>query len=984
MNTYVRNTTLLAFCSFLLILVSGCSSQRDTASTRKLQNLSARYNLIYNANNLLRDYEEGLIQSVSENYSTLLPLYHAPTMADATTAGAKVAVLDEIDQKARVIIAEKNFSNYIDEAYILLGKTNFYQGKYYNATAYFDYVAQAYQKNHDVYLNALNLKARSAIALNDLAKAAKILDTVQIELDSVKKFKSGPLATLAQFNMLKGNDKEAIVYLERALKAKPTGVDKIKWTYALAQLYENEKEYEKSLRAYHKVERSTAPFEMYFNARLSKIRINDRLKGAEFDRKQQLARMLRDDKNADFTDQIYYEIAEDYFDLKDYLNAEKNYNLAIANSTINKTQKALTYLKLADLNFKQYSNYVTAKLYYDSTLLFLPKTNLQYAPILTKSENLTYLKDRYEVITVQDTLQRIALLPEAQRQAALNQYFEVIQQGSNLPSTANVRVAGSNSITSINGGSFYFANSIAISKGYNEFKKRWGNRKLGDNWRQSVKTGSQKQQEAGVLDDALVSMASDPDAILPVLLDASSKSKMYLDSLPITPVLLERSNRKLASAFLEMGAFYQQVLKDNPEAIKTYETLLKRFPSNDKLDMVYYSLYLAYQSIDQAKSAEYKNLVLQKYPNSVFAKTIKDPNFSLKQNQLEVVLDNSYERLFEQLEQREFKSIISETDEIGRRFPGHAMEAQFDYLKAIAIGHTQNVDVLMASFAAITEKFKADKLITPLVQQHILYINANIGDFKKKKIALTRYNSLDNSFGDQNIATVRLKEPIIPNLQNPTGAKRVFEYIKPPEQLVEAKKVEKSVQKPVQKVEPTIVPKPEPKVEPKPAPAEIVIAKKKDSVITPLIAKQDSVVKPLEVPKVIETVVIPPEPVKDNLFNPASSETYYYVVAVNTVSVSISSSRFGIGQFNRGNYSGINLRHQLKELEKDQIIIVGDFANASSVSQYAANIKQQLEVIMKIPAANYSTFAISKENLAKITNSETLERYIRYINSNEL
>ena len=108
------------------------------------------------------------------------------------------------------------------------------------------------------------------------------------------------------------------------------------------------------------------------------------------------------------------------------------------------------------------------------------------------------------------------------------------------------------------------------------------------------------------------------------------------------------------------------------------------------------------------------------------------------------------------------------------------------------------------------------------------------------------------------------------------------------------------------------------------------------------------------------------------------------MVAVNTTSVNVSSSRFGIGQFNRGNYAGNNLRHQLKELDQDQLIIVGDFNSITEVQQYYQNIKPQLGRIMKVPAANYTTFAISKENLEKIINRDTLERYIRYISNNEL
>lgn len=1022
MNTSRKNILFFALCSLLLTLIYGCSSQKDTIANRKLQNLSARYNLIYNSNVLLEEYLEGINQSRTANFDNFVPLYYAPPIADATTAGTKIKELDEIDQKARTVIAEKNFSNYIDEAYILLGKTNFLQGKFYNATEYFDYVSKAYAKDHKVYLNALNWKARSYIELNEMAIAEKILDTVLVELDSVKRQKSEPLATLAQISLIREDDKKAIEYLEKALKAGPTTSNRIKWTYTLAQLYESEKAYEKSLAAYHKVEKSNAPFEMYFNAKLSKIRIVEQLEGKEFDRKLALTRMLKDDKNADFKDQIFYEIAEDYYASSDLGKAEEYYNLSVRNSTINNVQKGLSYLKIADLNFKHFSDYVTAKLYYDSTVLSLPKTHALYNSIKTKAQNLAYLKERHETISLQDTLQRIALLPSTERPLALGNYFAVMEQASVTNGNNQNSNIGSTSISNYRpqtGGTFYFANTTAISKGFNEFKKRWGNRKLGNNWRQSVKSAGQEQADSQDLADGIASLPPNPDAVAPTP-EFSSKSVSYLDSLPITPDLLEKSNQKIINAYLDMGNFYLQVLKDKPEAIKTYETLLRRFPNNGKLDMIYYSLYLAYQGSNNTKSNEYKNLVLTKFPSSVFAKTIIDPNFSVKQNQLEATLNKEYEALFTQLKDKDFKGVIANADAVNKRFPGNAMSPQYSYLKAIAIGRTENVDQLIGAFKEITTTHKSDKLITPLVEQHLLYINAHLNEFKKRKIALVDYDTNEIPFANANRTGIRLDEPIIANLNNPTG-KKIIETPVPMAKPVE-KPAEKPVEKPVEKskvaekievkppvkkdavlavkpivatqkdtlaLPPSVAKKDSVVVSPvsvkKDSVAVSPAAGKKDSVVLPPIVKKDTIANPIVVSKPVDTVATPVvPPVKDNLFNPASSTNYYYVVAVNSVSVSVSSSRFGIGQFNRGNYSGENLRHQLKELDKAQLIMVGDFNSVTQVKRYEQSIKSQLGVIMKVPAAIYTTFAISKENLDKITNQETLERYIRYINSNEL
>ncbi|RZK50306.1 MAG: gliding motility protein, partial [Pedobacter sp.] len=354
--------TLLTFLSMALML--GCSTQKDNATNRGLQNLSARYNYIYNSNVLLDQYQTDLSQTHKDNYDELLEVYIAPETIDylnSSAANKPNASLEEINKKAQAIISEKGLSNYIDEAYILLGKTNFYTGSYFTAAEYFDYTSRTYKKNKKVHLNALNWKARSLMQLSNYNDAAKVLDTVYFLLDSVKSEKAEPLATLAQMSIYTQNYKKAIGFLESAIKETNQIQSRTRWPYILAQLYELDKDYNASIKNYTKVENSNAPFEMYFNAKLSKIRINDLLNDQTSNRKQQLLRLLKDDKNADYNDQIYFEVAEDYLADADFLKAEEYYKLSTQKSTTNQYQKGLSYIKLADLNFNHLKNYVNAK-----------------------------------------------------------------------------------------------------------------------------------------------------------------------------------------------------------------------------------------------------------------------------------------------------------------------------------------------------------------------------------------------------------------------------------------------------------------------------------------------------------------------------------------------------------------------------------------------------------------------------------------------
>jgi len=996
----LRTNRPILYLVFLLVslgFLAACSSQKNTAINRKLQSLSARYNYIYNANVLLDEYLEKTDESITKDFNSLLPAFYAPQMADVKSAGTKINELEQVEQKARDVIAEKNLSSYIDEAYLLLGKTNFYQGKYYNALAYFDYVARGYKKDRPVLIKALNWKARSLMQLADYNTASKILDTVLKELDSVKKGKAEVYATLSEMNSIKQQDQQSIDFLLKALQSPPTKYERLNWTYRLAQLYDKHQDPQKSLAYYTKIVKSNAPFELYFNAKINSVRLNALLGGQSYNKREQLQKMLKDDKNNDFVDQIYYEIAQDYAAANDYKSAENYYKTSISKSTKNSGQKALAYLKLAELNEKQYSDYASAKLYYDSTVMTLPRNHQQYKTITNKAANLSFIQKRVETIRLEDSLQSYAKLPEQERAAALSRYFEKFSPNAkeNRASEGSSEDHNDGSIalaTTRGNSSFYFNNPDALSRGYNEFIKTWGTRKLTNNWRNN----SKKNEQAAVNTDAFADMstgATDPDAPLIAASTSQDQSSKYLDSIPLSPAQLEKSNQKIIKAYVEMGDFYHQVIKDKAETARTFETLLARFPNNSYQDRAYYSLYLAYKDINPSKANHYSALVLQQYPNSVFAKTILDPNFSTKKNELEQRLRQQYEVVFGKLQEQKYTDVISEVTAINKRFPNNSLAPQFDYLKALAIGYTSPVKNLVAALTELVKLYPNDKLIKPLATHHIAFINANMSSYSDGKKALKLKNEDDLYFKAIHKNSVRIDEPIIANVLDPTGKKEASIFNKPvlatttptPQKTEEKPQENKPLPiVPAKPIDTAALPqkqiaaiKPEAKtLNPDTVEQQKTVLKKLDTIASTPIVPKDSTTTPVVTPPVKQ------QPIKDELFSDAPAKTYYFVVAVRSAEYSLSSSRFGIGQFNRGNYSGANLRHQLLELSQDQLIYVGDFSNIGEAKNYQTKIREQLGVIMKISPNAYTSFVCSKENFEKIVDRNTLDRYIKYFESN--
>ena len=931
MNNYAANILKLTLFSIYSCMLFACSAQKDNASSRSLQNLSARYNYIYNSNLILSNHETELAETYADNYDQILPVYLGPEV-DLSEASTSLSLkpMEDIIKKAQTIILDKSYSNYIDESYLLLGKASFYNGNYFDAAEYFDYTARTYRTNLSSFLEALNWKARSLMQLRRIREANQVLDSLEYILPQVKKSKSKaePLATLAQMCIYLDNDTAAISYLRDAIRFSSQSQHKIRWTYILAQLHEKNNDYKNALINYRKVIKSNAAFEMYFNANLSRIKINTRQSGTSENQQKQLLALLKDDKNFDYVDQVYFQIATAHEAAQAYPEAEKYYDIAVKTSNANLYHKGLSYLRIADLNFKHFRNYLKAKTYYDSTVNTLPKTYPGYDLILKKNLNLQYLTDRYETIALQDSLQVIAKLPEAARNAKIEALANPVIPAQNQV-TANVGFANQPNYSGNNRlqpqSSFYFSNSTAVSLGFSDFKKRWGNRKLENNWRQSIRSSAQETNQD--LANNINGQPMSPDQPTANLQDKQALIKRYTESIPVSPELLNLSNQKIIDAYYEIASFYLQELNDPKEADLVYQTLLKRFPANNHLPAIWYSLFLIHKDTDQQKSNNYKNELLKEFPGSPYAKIILDPSFSLKQSELENAMNKKYNDIFDQYTRKEFSKVIQEVNETITNGNATSLAPQLAYLQAISIGRTNHVDSLLTAFNRIAMQFPDDKLIRPLVQEHISYINMHLAEFKNRAIALPDFDSSEPPLGNKVIPI----SPAIPVTAQTQPAKTAS-----PKTANELPKT--TAEKP---------------------------------------ATQKAPEKTSERP-------ISGQPEKKNYapFTDAKSDTYYYVIHVSDASLTLSSSRFGIGQFNRGSYSEQNLRHQLKEFDNDQLIYVGNFTNFEDAKTYASGINPQLKQIMKIPVNIYTSFIISKTNFDLIKNNALLNTYMEFYKNN--
>lgn len=893
---------------------SSCNSQKETVASRNMQNLTAHFNILYNATEIVNESEKNIQLAHTDDFDRLISVYKE---ANETSSQGELAKLDQAILKANVIANEKSLSKYVDDAYFLIGKSNHLKSNFFNAVEFFDYVYQNYPKEKGIKQASLAWKTRSLIASDRLDEAYNSIDTALKYIATEKKSVADIYAIRAQLHIYAKEDEQAITMLKKAINSKPNKQNKIRWTYLLAQLQQINGQAEDAYQNYTKVLKSNALFEMAFNAKLSAIN----LKNSSKSRTKQIAALLKDSKNNDFNDQIYFQIANSYADENNIDKAIENYNNAISKSSKNVIQKGLAYLKLAEIYFKE-SDYVKSKAYYDSTLVELPISYPDYAQIKKKADNIELLADRLSIIAKEDTLQILAQLPENERNKRIESLLEIEllkAQVKNVPS----ELPSTGAANSTNGNTkFYFNNSIALNQGIVDFKKTWGTRKLEDNWRRSQKSDTD-------ISNALANnqtSTKDPFKELntpSTLVNMDSLKKVFIEAIPLTKEKKKVSDERIGSAMYDIGNYYREVSADTMEAIKTYEKLLSRFPEDPNKLAVYYNLYRLYRFANSQLSDKYKNILLNQFGESPFAKIILDPDYNQKNDDKEIAFNQFYNEAYNLYTNKKYAEVLKSIELQKIKSGMEKNPAQLAYLNSLALGHLQKLDKLENSFKNILDANPDDQLIVPLIKIQLAFIDSNRTELTSRPFAL-----LDN----ETIINTVIEEPVY---EEPAIVEKAIEKQVPEQKLaqIEEKKMIEPVKLPIQE------------------------------------QKNDE-------PKTNTDQI-------DTFFELNGSSDYYFIVNVSDPTLNLSSSRFGIGQFNRVNFSGNAIKHQLKSIaDQNQLIFVGPLTDKEAAQAYFDQINPLIREIMKIPATKYATFFISDKNFEKITDLATLERYVDFYNKN--
>lgn len=696
--------------------------------SRAYHNTTARYNGYFNARELMRENENNLYASYPYDYSQLLPIYVYPDENRSQQMYPDMdKVIDkcsEVIERHSIYIRKKEHIKWIDDSYFLIGKARFYKQQFELAEETFLYVYQAYKRNPERY-RGLNWLLRSYIEMGDWDKSEEFLDLAEDERQKYPEELWGELnAIYADYHLKKDRDLEKVIEkLEIAVRYEEDLEDKRRFTYILAQIYQMRLNYSMATNYYTQVLKMKPDYTMRFNARISRaISLDITASNAE-DIKKEMKKMLKDKKNEEFRDQIYYALAE--IALKedneaqaiDYLKKSVKYSIS------NQKQKALSYLKLADIHFDQPS-YVKAQLFYDSTLQYLPEDHPEYYNAEEKNNSLQDLVKNLKVINRQDSLLQLAGLSEKEREKAVKQIIKDLKAEEERQRQAQLRElerqqaeseqqAIVNNRNSGRKGEWYFYNQTTMALGRNEFKRIWGDRRLRDHWRRLDKDGAVTTE----LTEQQKSKAAGGSETAEGDVDKRYEPEFYMKDIPIEMGERLDAHGKVINALFNVGTIFKESFEDYKNAEKAFKRITVEYDTSRYNLPAHYQLYRIYLLVgDQSNAQIEKDWVLDNHPFSEYAYLIKNPDYSKESRASKEKVEEFYETTYRLYKYELYEDVIESCNKADEVFKINHLQAQFDFLKAKAIGYTKSKGEFKVALENVIEDHPDSKVKEPAAE----------------------------------------------------------------------------------------------------------------------------------------------------------------------------------------------------------------------------------------------------------------------------
>ena len=734
-----------------MLLLSGCSTEKNTAQTRFWHSFTANYNTYYNG---AQAYIEGSLAKEKgnvDNFTEMIPLY---TVGNKKTREVGKSNFDRAIEKSQKAIKQhsirkrpewtknrkktardiewlnrREYNPFLWKAWMLMGRSQFYKGAFDEAASTFAYMSRIYQTQPAIYGKARAWLAKCYIEQDWLYDAEDVIN--KMNRDSLDwRAKKEWDYTFADYYLHTGRLQEAVPYLKKVIKHEMRKTQRAREWYLLGQVQAALGDKKQAYKAFHHVATMNPPYELEFNARIAMSEVM--AGGSPKKMISRLKRMAASDKNAEYLDQVYYAMGNIYLAQKDTTHAIWAYERGNEKATRSGIEKGVLLLHLGDL-YWQMEKFSDARRCYGEAIGLLDKERDDYEQLSQRSKVLDELVPYTEAVHLQDSLQWLAKLPEKERFAAIDRVIEELKKKEKEEKKKQQEAEAEQQLQQQEGrngrtqttsrqqqtqnpqerGLWYFYNQMAVNQGKQEFQRLWGKRENVDDWQRVNKTVVASAMGAEEMTDEMrdsLARAVEIEDSLKLTTDSAQndphKREYYLAQIPFTEEQVEASNLIIMDGLFNSGVIF----KDKLDMLALSEQHLRRladnYPDFEKMDEAYYHLWLLYQRKKQPQTADiYLNNMKAKWPESDWTRVLSDPYFEENARFGEHLEDSLYAATYDAFKTDRFEMVQFNSQLSESRFPMGNHRPKFIFISGLSKLNAGDGEGCLKDMQTVVDKY---------------------------------------------------------------------------------------------------------------------------------------------------------------------------------------------------------------------------------------------------------------------------------------
>ena len=748
-----RQMATLLIVLFSLVL-SGCSTKKNTASTRWWHSFNARYNTYFNGNQAFIDGNLEKEKGNKDNYTEIIPLYMVGNKQSREIGKGQYDRAIEKSEKAirrhsikakpewnsskrktakdREWLGRREYNPFLWRAWMLLGKSQFQKGAFDEAAATFTYMSRLYHTQPMQSGLAKAWLAKSYTELGWMYDAEDVIRNMSRDSMDFRTVKDWDY-TYANYYIHSGDYQKAIPYLRKAISHERRKVQRAREWFLMGQIQNQLGNKDEAYKAYRKVVACNPPYELEFNARIAQTEVMADRNGRQMISK--LKRMAVNDNNAEYLDQVYYAIGNIYMLQKDTAQAIAAYEKGNQKSVRNGIEKGVLLLTLGNI-YWQMEKFNDAQRCYGEAIGLLDKDRKDYDELAYRSKVLDELVPFTDAIHLQDSLLELSTMPEEERLKAIDRVIDALkkkekeerdarllaeaeQMEQEQQRTGNQLSPGNQpapTITQRSNGEWYFYNPMAVNQGKIAFQRQWGKRENKDNWQRINQTvvamseqqeeetpeGTENQEANDSIDIATLKEETPQDS----LSADPHEREYYLAQIPFTD-----EQKAVCHDIIKDGLFHAGVIfKDKLDNLTLSEKHLVRLTDNytdyEYLDEALYHLYLLYARQDRMDKANAcLNRMKRDFPESEWTTLLADPFYKENARFGEHIEDSLYAAAYEAFKTDRYDIVKGNARVSADRFPLGENRAKFLFIEGLSMLNEGDGDGCIERLKTVVEKY---------------------------------------------------------------------------------------------------------------------------------------------------------------------------------------------------------------------------------------------------------------------------------------